>query len=248
MAVYRKQPPNSAASFFPWAAAANQLPVQLAPAEPAAAAGLGICMPAPPNAAPIMMPPTIANERVDAGGAMRAGRTRCCSGCCRWRWPAGDRNRMLSPPLLLLALAAATAAPSAGAGSAHPAGAQATPPTDDPAQPRADDPRTAWAPGLLPPPAAVDPRLVDVLPAAVPPGTVNQSSDDGLAARQTPRVFVYGDTEYTQGVAVGADATVYAAAYPSHRLHAFDTNQTALPTRRTVSPKSEFYGYGGICA
>ena len=123
-----------------------------------------------------------------------------------------------------------------------------TPLTDDPPQPRGADPRKVWAPGLLPPPAAVDPRLLGSLPQMVPPNTVNQSADDGLPTGQTPRIFVFGDTEYTMGVAVAPDATVFTAAYSAHLLHAFNANCSALPERHDVPPKSEFYGYGGTYA
>ena len=69
-------------------------------------------------------------------------------------------------------------------------------PTDDPPQPRC----APWVEGLAPPPEAIDPRRISVLPASVPPNSTNASSDDGLSPGATPNVYVYGDSSYTMGV------------------------------------------------
>ena len=120
------------------------------------------------------------------------------------------------------------------------------PPTDDPPQPRCP----AWADGLMAPPAAIDPRVTKVLPSSVPQDSTNASSDDGLAWGATPSVFVFGDSLYTMGVAVQqATGMVFAAEYSSFNLHSFNASATlAMGRRRTISPKSEFYGFGGIFA
>eukprot|EP01043_Picozoa_sp_COSAG02_P061096 COSAG02_NODE_8131_length_2695_cov_20.340909_1_plen_494_part_00 len=120
------------------------------------------------------------------------------------------------------------------------------PPTDDPPQPRCP----AWVDGLMPPPAAIDPRQLKALPSIVQQNSTNASSDDGIAPGTTPSVFVFGDSMYTMGVAVQqATAMVFAAEYNSFNLHSFNASgKLAFGRRRAVYPKSEFYGFGGIFA
>eukprot|EP01043_Picozoa_sp_COSAG02_P041026 COSAG02_NODE_3368_length_6859_cov_8.648077_3_plen_622_part_00 len=120
------------------------------------------------------------------------------------------------------------------------------PPTDDPPQPRCP----AWVDGLTPPPAAIDPRRLKALPGSVQQNSTDASSDDGISLGTTPSVFVLGDSMYTMGVTVQqATAIVYAAEYNSFNLHSFNASgNLAFGRRRLVSPKSEFYGFGGIFA
>lgn len=118
------------------------------------------------------------------------------------------------------------------------------PPTDDPPQPRSPP----WHDGLLPPPAEIDPRLISILPHEVPSNSTNASSDDGLAEGATPNVYVFGESSYTMGVAVQQrTGLLFAAEYNSFNIHSFNASGAlALPQRKLVSPKSEFFGYGGI--
>lgn len=116
--------------------------------------------------------------------------------------------------------------------------------TDDPPQPRSP----SWVQGLLPPPPEIDPRRMAKLPRNVAQNSTGASSDDGLESGATPSIFVFGDSLYTMGVAVHqATSMVFAAEYNSFNLHSFNAScAVAFGRRRKISPKSEFYGFGGI--
>lgn len=121
------------------------------------------------------------------------------------------------------------------------------PPTDDPPQPRGPG-VDAWPRNFPPIPAAIDPRLVPVLPTEVQPESPNASADNGLFPGAVPTVHVIGEVRYSFGLAA-SDTCVFAPSYSSSTVKRFRLGSpplTSLGAVAVIHPKSELYGLGGV--